>query len=350
MSQDYVNTVKLQHIQRLRDMLEELPDFLGDFFRGISETKQVRTRVAYSYDLKLFFNFILTSRKDFGYEKLKDMPLEVLTKIDSDDIEKFIEYLTYYKKETNGQTVDMQNDSSGKSRKLAAVRTMYTYFCKKRKIKENPAALVDFPKIHRKAIVRLEVEEAADFLDEVEFGTHLTDHEQKFHEKTCKRDLAIVTLMLGTGMRISECIGINITDIDFKSNGIKITRKGGNEQIIYFGQEVETALFDYLEEREKVETKEGHEDALFLSLHKRRISDRAVQILVKKYAKIVTPLKKISPHKLRSTFGTNLYRETGDIYLVADVLGHEDINTTKKHYAQMEEERRRQAAHIVKLR
>ena len=94
----------------------------------------------------------------------------------------------------------------------------------------------------------------------------------------------------------------------------------------------------------------GHEEALFLSMQKKRIAVRSVENLVKKYAKVVTPLKKITPHKLRSTYGTTLYRETGDIYLVADVLGHSDVNTTKKHYAALEDERRRSARNKVTLR
>ena len=105
-----------------------------------------------------------------------------------------------------------------------------------------------------------------------------------------------------------------------------------------------------MEERSHVIPQEGHEDALFLSMQNRRMSVRAVENMVKKYSSIVTSLKKITPHKLRSTFGTNLYRETGDIYLVADVLGHKDVNTTKKHYAAMEDERRRRAAKQIRLR
>ena len=85
-------------------------------------------------------------------------------------------------------------------------------------------------------------------------------------------------------------------------------------------------------------------------MQKKRIGVRAVEKLVKKYASQVTTLKKISPHILRSTYGTTLYRETGDIYLVADVLGHSDVNTTKKHYAQQSDDNRRRAARIVKLR
>ena len=94
----------------------------------------------------------------------------------------------------------------------------------------------------------------------------------------------------------------------------------------------------------------GHENALFLSTRRKRMGVQAVENRVKKYAKEVTPNKKITPHKLRSTYGTALYKETGDIYLVADVLDHKDVNTTKKHYAAIDENRRRQAAGGVKLR
>ena len=113
---------------------------------------------------------------------------------------------------------------------------------------------------------------------------------------------------------------------------------------------MEEALRAYLEERKHIIPAEGSENALFLSLQNKRISVRAVEKLVKKYAQTVTTLKKITPHKLRSTYDTNLYTETGDIYLVADVLGHKDVNTTKKHYAAQDENRRRMAANIFKLR
>ena len=208
---------------------------------------------------------------------------------------------------------------------------------------------MDTPKIHEKAIVRLDVNETADFLDAVETGEKLTDRQKAFHEKTKKRDLAMMTLLLGTGMRVSECVGINIKDLDFKNNAVKVTRKGGNEVFLYYGDEVLEALTDYLEERLNTVTKDENEPALFLSGQGKRIGVRTVQNMVKKYANGVT-LKKITPHKLRSTFGTNLYQETGDIYLVADVLGHADVNTTRKHYADIEDGRRRMAATRIKLR
>ena len=145
-------------------------------------------------------------------------------------------------------------------------------------------------------------------------------------------------------------MGLDIEDVDFKNNGIKVTRKGGNEMVVYFGPEVEKALKRYIEVRENIIPLEGYEHALFYSAQRRRIGVQAVENLVKKYASQITTTKKITPHKLRSTYGTTLYQETGDIYLVADVLGHKDVNTTKKHYAAIDDARRRQAAKAVRLR
>jgi len=338
-----------KNIIQLRELLKELPTFLETFFRGISDITSVRTRVAYAYDLKLFFNFILENKYPDAVD-VRDLKLNVLEEISPEDIEQYMEYLSYYIYIGACRTEDRQNGEHGKSRKLAALRTMYSYYHKKRKIEKNPSELVNFPKIHQKNIIRLEVNEVALLLDEVDGGEKLTVHQQKFHKIIRSRDLAIVTLLLGTGMRVSECVGVNVTDLDFDINGVRITRKGGNESIVYFGGEVETALRGYLCQREKITPTQGHDDALFLSLQRKRITTRAVQNLVKKYARLATPLKTITPHKLRSTFGTNLYAESKDIYLVADALGHSDVNTTKRHYAQIEDSHRREVVKYIKLR
>ena len=349
MKNKFITGQNQKHIIQLRELLKELPDFLQAFFRGISETTAIRTRVAYAYDLKLFFNFLLENKYPETAD-IRNFGLEVLEKIDPDDIERYMEYLSYYIYVGADRTEDRHNSEYGKSRKLAALRTMYSYYYKKRKVMNNPSELVDFPKIYQRNIIKLEVNEVAVLLDEVDSGTNLTERQQKFHKLIRSRDLAIVTLLLGTGMRVSECVGVNIHDLDFDINGVRITRKGGNEAIVYFGQEVETALRDYICERKEIAAKQGHDDALFLSLQRKRITTRAVQNLVKKYAHLATPIKTITPHKLRSTFGTNLYMESGDIYLVADALGHSDVNTTKKHYAQIEDSRRKEVVKYIKLR
>ena len=335
-----------KNILHLRELLDTLPSFCAQYFRGMQEYTSSRTRIAYAYDLRVFFEYMHENNPVFKKMKIEDYPLEMLDQITRLDIEEYLEYCSYYIKDGK----EYMNDERGKSRKLASLRSFYNYFYRNEMIEKNPASLVPMPKLHQKEIVRLDADEVAILLDTVESGEKLTKQQLLYHQKTKVRDVALLTLLLGTGMRVSECVGIDLQDIDFKNNGIKIRRKGGYEAVIYFGEEVETALIDYLEQRNHIIPAEGHENALFLSMQNKRISVRAVEKLVKKYSSLVTNLKKITPHKLRSTYGTSLYRETGDIYLVADVLGHKDVNTTRKHYAAVEDDRRRKAANVVKLR
>lgn len=119
-------------------------------------------------------------------------------------------------------------------------------------------------------------------LDHIEHcGDELTGQKRVYYEKTKERDLAIVTLLLGTGIRVSECVGLDVEDVDFKNNGIKVTRKGGNEMVVYFGHEVEKALKKYLEVRKNIVPVAGHEHALFYSTQRKRIGIQAVENLVK---------------------------------------------------------------------
>ena len=338
--QNNINTLKM------REVLAALPSFCKQFFRGIQEYTSSRTRLAYAYDIRLFFEYLHEQNALYAKMEIKDFPLSLLDQLTRLDIEEYLEYMSLYQKDGK----DITNAERGKSRKLAALRSFYNYFYRSELIANNPAALVSLPKLHDKEIIRLEPNEVAILLDQVEDGTKLTKKELEYHKKTKIRDVALLTLLLGTGIRVSECVGLDLQDVNFDVCGIKIRRKGGYEAIVYFGDEVETALLDYLEEREQVIPLTGHENALFLSLQNRRITVRAVENLVKKYASRVTTIKKITPHKLRSTYGTTLYQETGDIYLVADVLGHKDVNTTRKHYASLQDERRRRAAQYVQLR
>lgn len=343
---NYHEQVIINNTMRLRDLMDKLPGFCRTFFRGIEPTTSSRTRIAYAYDLRIFFEFLVNTNAALKNTPITDIKLEVLDMIKPVDIEEYLEYLSYYK----SAELERTNTENGKKRKLVSLRTFYNYFYKKEMITTNPASLISVPKLHEKEIIRLDIDEVAKLLDEVETAENLTKAQKKYHEKTKLRDLAIMTLLLGTGIRVSECVGLDINDVDFDNNGIKIRRKGGNEVVVYFGDEVREALLDYLEERNQLIPAEGHTNALFLSMQLKRLNVRSVENLVKKYSSTVTKLKKITPHKLRSTYGTSLYRETGDIYLVADVLGHKDVNTTKKHYAAIEDNRRRSAANVIKLR
>ena len=343
----YYEQKDIENIKKLREMMTTLPPFCTEFFRGIEPRTSTRTRIAYAYDLSVFFDFLKKENPVFSKMERMDLTLDYLDQISVTDLEEYMEYLKYRFNEHNQEII---NKERGIMRKISSLKSFYNYFFRTEKLKTNPAALVQLPNLHEKEIIRLDIDEVALLLDAVEQGDGLTDKQKAFHNRTKLRDLALLTLLLGTGIRVSECVGLDLNDIDFKNGGIHIHRKGGKEVTVYFGTEVETALQDYLDERNSIIPEEGSENALFLSLQKKRMNVRSVENLVKKYARIVTPLKKITPHKLRSTYGTNLYRETGDIYLVADVLGHSDVNTTKKHYAALEDERRRSARNAVKLR
>lgn len=335
----------LHNLEKIEYLKDDLPDFIDDYFLGVENQTSTLTRLNYAYDLRIFFDYVV--KKVFKNKvTVKALTLEDLEKISSNDIERFLSYLNHY--EYNGMTESC--NERAKARKLSSIRAMFKYFFSKERISVDNASKVSMPKLHDKEIIRLEVNEVADLLNCAESGAGMTEHQRAFHEKTRVRDTAILTLFLGTGIRISELVGLNNEDIDFTTNSFKVTRKGGNQTILYFSEEVADALARYIAYKEDDKNTPAGEHALFLSLKMQRISIRAVENLVKKYSKIVTPLKKISPHKLRSTYGTQLYRETKDIYVVADVLGHKDVNTTKKHYAAISEDIRRSVANKVVLR
>lgn len=344
----YHEQTYIDNTLRLRDILNTMPPFAKDYFRAIEPTTSAKTRISYAYDIRVFFRFLVDQNPIYKNYTMDMFTLHDLECIEPIDIEEYQEYLKVYKNDEKQIT----NQERGLSRKMSALRSFYGYYYKHQAITKNPTLLVDMPKLHEKAIVRLDVDEVAMLLDHVEqCGAQLTGQRKVYYEKNKSRDLAILTLLLGTGIRVSECVGLDIQDVDLKNNGIKVTRKGGNEMVVYFGEEVKQALLTYLEgDRAATTPLPEYENALFLSTQKKRIGIQAVENMVKKYAREVTPNKKITPHKLRSTYGTSLYKETGDIYLVADVLGHKDVNTTKKHYAAIDENRRRQAASAVKLR
>ncbi|MDE6189374.1 MAG: tyrosine-type recombinase/integrase [Clostridia bacterium] len=331
---------------KLRHLLRDLPTLCNEFFLGIENRTSILTRLGYAQDLKIFFNFLHTECAEFVELKdVRQFGYDELRKVDTFHIEMFLNYLTAF--EVDG--TEYSNSAKTKARKLATIKSFFKFFYNKDKIPSDPASKVLSLKLHDKAIIRLEVDEVSRLLDNVESGAGLTPKQLALQAKTRKRDVAILTLFLGTGIRISELVGIDIKDIDFNVNGFKITRKGGNQTILYFNDEVADALLQYLDERAQNPLLDDV-SALFVSLQNKRITVRAVQNLVKKYATVTTPLKHITPHKLRSTYGTNLYKETNDIYVVAEVLGHKDINTTKRHYAAISDDIKRNAARRVTLR
>lgn len=337
----YFEKRDLKNTQKVGNYLSNLPEYCYDFFTGIENNTSSLTRVNYAMDLCVFYDYL----ERYVIKKPKtQITLNDLDQLQSRNIENFLSYLSYYDVDNKMH----KNNERGKARKLASIRSFFKYLFNHDMISSNVASKVETPKLHNKEIIRLEKEEVEKMLDAVSSPTTFTERQKHYNRNTQERDNAIVTLFLGTGIRISELVGLNIEDFDFSQNAFKVTRKGGNQAILYFSKEVEESLTNWIRKRSTLKLDEN-EKAMFVSLQNKRICVRAVENLVKKFAKEGSPLKKISPHKLRSTFGTNLYRETKDIYIVADVLGHKDVNTTKKHYAAISEDMRKSVANKIKI-
>lgn len=345
-SSTYSRNEEIKYTLKLNHMLDELPRFFVDYFNSLEFTKQPRTKIAYAKDIKVFFEFLTDTGGRFGGKSLRDISIDDFDSVTGDDISDFLRHCKAYEKNGKIKT----NGDRAIKRKLCSLRGLFGYYYRHGKITSDPSVMVDMPQIHDKPIVRMEPNEVAEFLDNVESGNKLTKAQLRFHKKLKIRDLALLTLMLGTGIRVSECVGLDVSDVDFDNARIRVIRKGGAESFVYFGDEVEVALQEYLVERKHIKTLIENEPALFISSQGKRLGVRSVEKLVKKYASTVTSVKHITPHKLRSTYGTNLYQESHDIYLVADVLGHKDVNTTRRHYADQAEENKRRARNIVRLR
>ncbi|MBR2969615.1 MAG: tyrosine-type recombinase/integrase [Clostridia bacterium] len=346
MSNNYYLDRNRNNMRRLNEMLADLPTFCSVFFIGIQDTTTPLTRLNYAVDLKIFFNYLVTYETRYFNRDIKSLTIADIDEIDAQTVERFMAYISYYDKD-NG--VVYTNGEQGKMRKLSTLRAFLKYFFNKDMIRANVATKVKSPKKHEKPIIRLESGETSDLMYSCNTLHGFSEHQKKYNDKLKTRDNAILSLFLTTGIRVSECVGLNVDDINFNLNSFRVTRKGGNQVILYFGDETAEVLQSYLQYRDTLNIPQ-EERALFLSSQNKRMSVRSMEYMVKKYAKVATPLKNITPHKLRSTYGTNLYRETKDIYIVAEVLGHRDVNTTKKHYAAITEDVRKSVAGVVKLK
>ncbi len=323
---DIRNNIKLERV------IKNLPDHSLDYFVSLqNRSLATTTQLGYAYEISLFYDYLLTLKKYKGYDKTT-FPLELLDDVEKRDIERYI-----------AKKTEVKSDE-GKSRVLATLRSYFGYFNKNGDIKGNPAAIVDTPKLHKKNIVTMDADDIQRLLQAVERPPKTDDKKAlKAHEKTVERDKAIITLLLGTGLRISELVGLNLSDIDWEKRSINIVQKGGNEDVSYFDKEVANTLAEYIEVgRPKLRPPED-ENAVFLSTQHKRMTVRAIEIRIKKFAKEAGLSSKITPHKCRSSYGTFIYEETHDVYAVKDALHHASLETSKKYIGNGTERQRKAA-------
>jgi integrase/recombinase XerC len=330
------NQTDLLFTDKVRDMLQSQPDVIRRYIRSIHNNTAPRTQYEYLKDIIRYVNYISP-----------DVPVtsSVLSAQTSSDIEDYLEYLEHY---VDDKGKEHTNDRVSLKRKLSALRRFYAWLFLMGYIPSDESRKVSIPKTHKKEIVRMNANETKNFLNSVLNGSEMTKKQRDYHRIQSVRDAAITYLMLSTGLRVSECAELDVSDVDMDECCVHVVRKGGNAAVVYFSDEAAEYLQDWLEYRSSLLGVSDDEKALFLSSRKQRMSVRTIETMVTKYANRSVS-KHITPHKLRSTFATTLYQQTGDIYLVAETLGHKDINTTKEHYAHLDDERKRANRNVILL-
>ncbi len=346
MAQEYQNDLQLSLDKKVKVIVDELPDFMSKFFKDL-KTKGMsnRTRLEYAYDMKRFFDFIKAQAgfKDINLKTCKAS--DVLDVLTYDDIQEYLDTLnTHIKVDKYGKEKEIISSPSSIARKVSSLRSLYKFYFRISEINHNLSDLMDLPKIPDNNIMVMNKEQVSRILNAISDTTGMSNGEITRHKKIIKRDFAIMMLFFGTGIRVSELVGIDLEDIDFYNASLIITRKGGDEDEVYFPEIVEDAIKDYVDTDRDNLLNGVDSPALFISMQHKRMTVRSVQLMIKGYANKAGLNMKVTPHALRRTFGTNLYEETNDIYLVADALHHSSVETTRKHYANMSKEHKRIAA------
>ena len=306
-------------MQRYKDCPQILRDFLT--YHENIKGQSPKTISEYYLDLRMFFRFIKLMRNDMPVRtnlddiNILDVNLDLIRSITTSDIFDFLSYLANDRTvNPNTAAPDYGISPSSRARKLSAIKSFYKYLTVRTKqLAENPVADLEYPKLRKSLPRYLTLEQSAALLQAVSGPNE-------------KRDYAILMLFLNCGIRRSELVGLNLTDV--YEDRIRVVGKGNKERIVYFGTSCRKAIDDYLPERNKKVLSDNR--ALFGSRDNNRISVTAVHRLVKKYLLAAgLDASNFSAHKLRHTAATMMLSGGVDVKTVQEVLGHENLNTTQ---------------------
>lgn len=333
---------------KLTNFLSKLPDFVFDYIEIAYTGESINTQIGYSIDIKTFLEY-LQKFKFKEVESLEDFTPEHMEQVELRDLNRFMAYLKEY--ETDTITIDgkhvkriRRNSEYGINRKMSGIRGLFGYLYKNDMIKQNVTDKVDFKKIHQKMKRPLTTQETMNLIDCIYNGEKYFSGRDLTEYKNRKlRDVALFTAYLGTGCRVSELVNLDIKDVDFESSSFVVTRKGGDQQEIFMPVQVENELFNYVQSRIE-ENNASSDEPLFLSRVGRRLSAQSVEKNLKKYchAAGIYDTDKTRPHALRRTFACNMIADGVDIKMVAELMGHKNIEVTHKYYTQYATQKRKE--------
>ena len=311
----YRSICATRDIQKYSELRQLLPDFCSSYLSDKGIRCKTDTLVMTCRDLLDFFNWLIQSNPELSGKTPHELQREHLAMLTYDDINEF----------QNNRLHVLNNKPARVARIMSTLRTFFKYQYSSVRIPRN------------KAIVRLESEEVHELITAVEHSYASSKRAQQIRRKNRYRDTAIIVLLLNTGIRISELVGLNVDDVNLVTDepSIFIIRKGGGADQVFLNRAAADAIQRYIElERDQYLSPEDKESALFLSNRHHRFTVRSIQKMIENYVDIAFPQKSdsIHPHTFRKTYGTRLYDLTGDIKMVQDVLGHEDPSTTSTYY------------------
>lgn len=332
---------------KLMNFLSNMPDFVFEYIEIAYNGESINTQIGYSIDIKIFLEY-LKNFKFKAIEKLEDFTVKEMEQVTLRDLNGFTAYLKEYESDTvtmDGRRIKTirRNSEYGINRKLSGIRGLFSYLYKNDYISQNVTDKLDFKKLHQKMKRPLTSQETVRLLDVIYNGEkYYTGRDLTEYLNRKQRDIALFTAYLGTGCRVSELINLDIKDVSFDTSSFIVTRKGGDEQEIFMPVQVENELFTYMEQR--IQNENAKDDSLFLSRLGKRMTPQGVEKLLKKYCATVGIFDpdKARPHALRRTFACNLIADGIDIKMVAELMGHRNIEVTHKYYTQYAIEKRKE--------
>lgn len=320
------------------ELEKQMPGFLRGFFAYLRGNVLPMTRLAYLHDIRFFLQYLICETDLTAAEDIKQIKLEDLQQVQSVDVNMFIDYCRKYKIETDKAVYLYENSNKTLARKKSSVSVLFKYLYRDGLVEKNITDGFDPIRVSRpgeKEIKALQDDEVMIMLDAVSSGTGLTDRERIYWEKTKLRDKAILIFFVTYGLRLSELQQLNISSFNFARGEFKIFRKRGKESVMPLNKSATEVINDYIQLERPSEDKisqEEDKDALFLSLQGKRMTERQIRELVKKYTSIALHTSRkggYSPHKLRATAATSLIGRGNSIYDVAALLDHEQVTTTQ---------------------
>ena len=332
----------------LTKILTKLPDFAFVYIEMAYDGESVNTQIGYSIDIKTFLEYLKKYKfKTIG--EIDEITPEMLNEVTLRDLNGFKAYLQEYENEyttATGKKVKRvrRNNEYGINRKLSSIRGLFLYLYKNDYIDHNITDKLDFKKLHQKMKRPLTTQDVLNLIEVLYDGENFFDGRTRASYLNRKqRDIALFTAYLGTGCRVSELVNLNINDVDFESSSFVVTRKGGDQQEIFMPIQVENEMLKYVEERLSDEDTKDN-DPLFISRNGKRILPQTVEKNLKSYCRAagITDPDKMHPHALRRTFACNMIADGVDIKMVAELMGHKNIEVTHRYYTQYAVQKRKQ--------